>query len=127
MPIIDVALIADNWIRYWRAKETPDDVTDLDADKRVNKLARQDPDLAFSVILKILERIEASPTEKLFQVLAAGPLEDLLAHHGPAVIDRVEAHARDDERFNLLLGGVWPSTITPNVWARLKKIRREVW
>jgi len=127
VPIIDVALIADNWIRYWRAKETPDDVTDLDADKRVNKLARQDPDLAFSVILKILERIEASPTEKLFQVLAAGPLEDLLAHHGPAVIDRVEAHARDDERFNLLLGGVWPSTITPNVWARLKKIRREVW
>jgi hypothetical protein len=124
---MDLALIAEGWIRYRRAEETLGDVTDLDAKEQVDDLVREDPDRGLNVVLKILERIEPSPTTTLFQVLAAGPLEDLLAHHGPTIIDRVEAQARDDERFNLLLGGVWPSGIASDVWARVEKIRRRVW
>jgi hypothetical protein len=119
--------MADGWIRYWRAEETLGDVTDLDPEEDVHDLVRQDPDLGLNVILNILERIEAAPVTKLFQVLAAGPLEDLLVHHGPAIIDRVEAQAREDERFNLLLGGVWPNAITPDVWTRVERIRRQAW
>jgi Family of unknown function (DUF6869) len=124
---MDLELIADGWIRSWRAEETLDDVTDLDAKEQVYDLVRQDADRGLDVILKILNRIEALPTVELFQVLAAGPLEDLLAHHGSQIIDRVEAQARNDERFNLLLGGVWQNAIAPVVWARVEKIRRQVW
>ena len=125
--IMDLALIADGWIRYRRAQETLDDVTDLDAKEAVDDLVREDPDRGLMVVLKILERIEPLPTTTLFQILAAGPLEELLVHHGPAIIGRVEAQAQDDERFNLLLGGVWPNEIAPEVWARVEKIRRDVW
>ena len=113
---MDLGLIADGWIRYWRAAETLGDVTDLGAKEAVADLVHEDPDRALSVILKVVERIEPLPTTTLFQVLAAGPLEDLLAHHGPAIIDRVEAHARRDERFDLLLGGVWRNGIASDVW-----------
>jgi hypothetical protein len=125
--VMDLALIADGWIRSWRVEEAVDHVTDPDGRERVDELVRQDPELALDVILKILGRIEALPTATPFQDLAAGPLENLLAHHGPAIIDRVEGEARNNDEFKLLLGGVWPNTITPNVWARLERIRREVW
>jgi len=88
----------------WRELSSPTRRSeDLGAKEAVYDLVHEDPDRALSVILKVVERIEPLPTTTLFHVLAAGPLEDLLAHHGPAIIDRVEAHARRDERFNLLL------------------------
>lgn len=59
--------------------------------------------------------------------LAAGSVEDLLAGHGAAYIDRVETLARRDPLFNRLLGGVWRNSITDDVWARIEKVRREVW
>ncbi|MEO8242953.1 MAG: DUF6869 domain-containing protein [bacterium] len=40
-------------------------------------------------------------------VVAAGPLEDLIALHGGAVIDRIEALARQSDRYRYLLSGVW--------------------
>jgi len=112
----------------WRELSSPTRRSeDLGAKEAVYDLVHEDPDRALSVILKVVERIEPLPTTTLFHVLAAGPLEDLLAHHGPAIIDRVEAHARRDERFNLLLGGVWRNGIASDVWARVEKVRREVW
>jgi len=62
-----------------------------------------------------------------FAVLAAGPMEDLLAHHGPDYIDRVEELARKDPKFNRLLGGVWKNSMTDEIWHRVQAIRKEVW
>ncbi len=119
---------AKRWIKYWRSKETLEEgFVDVDGAARVDDLVREDADRGLQVILLILEGIDPQPTSSLFQVLAAGPLEGLLVHHGPAVIDRVEQLAADDRRFNLLLGGVWPSSIAPEVWARVVAIRGEVW
>jgi len=55
--------------------------------------------------------------------LSAGPLEDLLAMHGPAIIDRVEAEAARDPTFAKLLGGVWQNRMTDEVWARVQAAR----
>lgn len=119
---------AKRWITYWRSKETLEEgVVDFEADERVNDWVREDADRGLHVISLILAGIDPQPTSSLFQVLAAGPLEDLLAHHGPAVIDRVEQLANEDSRFNLLLGGVWPGSIAPEVWLRVETVRREVW
>lgn len=66
-------------------------------------------------------------SDKVVGALAAGPLEDLLAKQGPDFIDRVEELARKDPRFNYLLGGVWRSTMTEDMWQRVKAARLQVW
>ena len=66
-------------------------------------------------------------SDRVVSVLAAGPLEDLLAKHGPIFIERVEQLARQDPAFNSLLGGVWQNTMTDEVWERVKAVRRQVW
>ena len=63
----------------------------------------------------------------MIAVLAAGPLEDLLAKRGEDFIDRVEELARKDPKFNDLLGGVWRNTMTDEVWQRVQAIRNHVW
>jgi hypothetical protein len=75
----------------------------------------------------ILSTYNRNISERVVSVLAAGPLEDLLAKHGSTYIDRVEQLAKDDEKFNSLLGGVWQNTMSDEVWERVKAARREVW
>ena len=53
--------------------------------------------------------------------LAAGPVEDLLVTSGKAFINRIEASARDDERFRAMLGMVWKNDIPEEVWARVER------
>jgi uncharacterized protein DUF6869 len=65
--------------------------------------------------------------DKVVAVLAAGPLEDLLAKRGTEFIDRVEELARKDPKFNHLLGGVWRNTMPDEVWQRVQSIRNHVW
>ena len=75
----------------------------------------------------ILATYKRDISDRVVAVLAAGPLEDLLARHGALYIDRVEQLARDDEKFNCLLGGVWRSGMQKEVWRRVKVVRKEVW
>lgn len=66
-------------------------------------------------------------SDKAVAMLAAGPLEDLLAKQGPEFIDRVEELARKDPKFNHLLGGVWRSSMTEEIWQRVQAARLHVW
>lgn len=66
-------------------------------------------------------------SDKAVAVLAAGPLEDLLAKQGPEFIERVEELARKDPKFNHLLGGVWRNTMTEEIWQRVQAARLHVW
>ena len=68
-------------------------------------------------ILVVLSR---NPTDQVLGVLAAGPLEDLIDHHGPEFIERIELLARRDPAFRSLLRGVWKSS-TPEIWERVEK------
>ena len=62
-----------------------------------------------------------------FAVLAAGSVEELLSGAGKQYIDRIESLAKNDERFNQLLGGVWKSDIDEAVWERVEAVRKSVW
>ena len=75
----------------------------------------------------ILEIYKRDLPDKVIGVLAAGPLEDLLAKRGVDFIDRVEELARKDPKFNYLLGGVWRNAMTDEVWQRVQAIRNHVW
>jgi uncharacterized protein DUF6869 len=66
-------------------------------------------------------------SKRTLAVLAAGPLEDVLAYNGSNYIDRVEHLAQEDEKFNWLLGGVWRSDMTDEIWERVQAARNEVW
>ncbi len=80
-------------------------------------------DDCWAAILEILSR---NPPDKVIEVLAAGPLEDLIKSHGPEVIERVEAESRRNPAFRDLLGGVWRSS-TPDIWARVVKAQGKLW
>jgi hypothetical protein len=77
--------------------------------------------------LAIVELSRQALTDEQIAVLAAGPLEDLLAYHGDAFIERVEKEARVYRAFRHLLGGVWRNSIPETVWRRVEKIRGPAW
>jgi hypothetical protein len=55
-------------------------------------------------------------------LLAAGPLQDLLVRHGEAVVNQVEALARDDAEFRKLLAGVLKSSMSDEIHIRVQKV-----
>jgi len=87
-------------------------------------LCRTDPDTSWDIILNILH---TPHDDAVTAVLAAGPLEDLLGNFGAEIIERVEERATSDAAFKDLLGGVWPSRIAKDVWARVESCRRKTW
>ena len=74
----------------------------------------------------ILEILSREPTDEALGILAAGPLEDLINHHGPEFIERIELESRRNKAFRHLLGGVWKSS-TPEIWARVQKAQGDLW
>jgi len=80
------------------------------------ELGKDEPERALALVKEIV-RIEAHP--RMLGLLAAGLVEDLLAAHGPAVIDAIEAEAHGNLRFRQMLAGVWTSGIDPQVAERL--------
>jgi len=67
------------------------------------------------------------PSDKVVAVLAAGPLEDLLAGSGDTYIDEIATLARKDPRFKNLLGGVWQNSMSDALWAKVNEIRGSGW
>lgn len=90
----------------WACMEPVDDVHD-------------DPERAWKFILLA---VDSSLCRPHFGVLAAGVLEDLLSVHGLEFIDRVEEQARMNPAFAHLLGGVWQSQMTDEVWSRVQLV-----
>jgi hypothetical protein len=84
----------------------------------------EQPEVAWSATLSLLER---DLTGEQLELLAAGPLETLLAYHGAAFIERVEREAQSNPRFNRLLGGVWRHEMPEELWERVQRARKEVW
>lgn len=85
--------------------------------------AEADAEDAWKAILRILE---LDPPHHVAEVLAAGPLEDIIEDYGPTFIDRIEAESRRNATFRHLLGGVWKSS-SPEIWSRVEACRDGLW
>ncbi len=87
--------------------------------EELDDLCTDSPEDTWEIILGILAR---GPSDEEIGMLAAGPLEDLLARHGRYVIERVEREASRNPAFASLLGGVWQLTIPDDIWARVMAV-----
>ncbi len=105
-------------------KDSPAYEANFWAFSKVVDLVLDEPEEAWLLILEILGR-DQHP--RIYEGLAAGPLEDLLGKHGPDFIERVEIQAKKDSQFADLLGGVWKSTMRDDIWVRVQKVRGKSW
>lgn len=87
--------------------------------EKLSDLVRNTPEVALDLILKILA---TTTNDDVLDNLAAGPLEDLILFHGNDMINQIEFHAINYERFRDLLNGVW-MVGSPLVWERIVKCR----
>ena|ERR1035437_5310286 len=93
------------------------------ADAIVPPLA--DPEAAWEAVLRIMQH---ELSEEQISLLAAGPVEDLLAWHGAQFIDRIEAEAQRSPAFAHVLGGVWRRDFPQEIWQRVEAARGgKVW
>jgi hypothetical protein len=92
--------------------------------RSLNKLCNEDPARALQIIELIANKDSSDP---VIEVLAAGPLENLLVKHGSAVIDRIEQLANENPVFRMLMGGVWQRETDSDVWERVVAVRTKAW
>ena len=78
------------------------------------------PETVWQAVLRVMQR-ELTPEQ--VALLAAGPVEDLLALHGAQFIDRIEAEARRTPAFAHVLGGVWRRDVPEEIWQRVETAR----
>jgi Family of unknown function (DUF6869) len=113
----DRDLLISEWLRYAESGKA-DGSWAYDA---LAVLIDKDPALAWAIILELVHR--ASPGDA-FDLVAAGPLEDLVAWHGREVIDLIEIGVGDDEPLRRALSGLWigPDTLDPKTLERLRNV-----
>ena len=117
--------IADAWIRLHHLPEGSEEhERNFWAFMRLSKLTRDDPEPAWRVIEKILER---DTSDVMLSNVGAGPLEDLLVRHGARFIDRIETRAKSDVMFKKVLGIVWKNAMSEDVWQRVKAVAAPPW
>lgn len=78
------------------------------------------PEVCWEAILQIHRR---KPSEKVLEILAEGPLKDLIENHGTEFIERIETEAKANSEFKKLLHGVKGSS-REEVWKRILKARK---
>ncbi len=115
---MDIENIAKAWVEMWSFEIDDPKRDDFEwVDDIEYQFVYMEPEKALDLVSAILK---LKPNNETIEVLAAGPLEEVLAQHGPLIIDRVEKEASLSLSFAKLLGGVWKNAMTPDVWARVQ-------
>ena len=118
---MNIGKVAKAWIEMWdyeindKERDEYEWVEDFEYDA-----VYDNPKIAIDLVLEILK---LNPENKILEVLAAGPLEQVLANHGTKIIDDIESIAKTNKEFNNLLGGVWKNSMSNEVWKRVQDIR----
>ena len=111
----DVSALGAAWLDHDRTGRE----TRFWAWERVNDVIRSQPVTGWLLVRRLI----AGATDDLqIMSVAAGPLEDFLASHSVAMIDRVLDAARSDPRVMLALGGVWKNAIADEDWRRIENL-----
>jgi hypothetical protein len=116
----DCKLLAATWIRLQQAERRSAERDELfwsfDA---LWELCRNDPEMAWRVIVDIYRN---RPAERVLANLAAGPIEDLLVHHGDLALPWIEDCCANEPGFAKVLDMVWKNSMPDKVWDRLRRL-----
>ena len=90
----------------------------------------QNPDDAWPVILEVIRicrsdfysKGNSEIGDKVISVLGAGPLEDVVVHHGDRFIDRIIDSAKSDALFLRALKSVWTDGVPDQVFSRISHV-----
>ena len=115
----ELSSLADAWIAYWLAPKGSQERQATAWATDLYELEYEDCETLWQLILTIHSKNQSSQIQ---EVLAAGPVENLLAKHGDRFIERVELQAQQDPQFARLLGGVWKNTMTDSIWLRVQRV-----
>lgn len=120
-------MIDENFIKEWIAHQQEtyaDDNIDIHwtDDYLINLSLKNEFDTLWEFVMRVYRK---DLSQAVIGILAAGPLEDVLAARGDEYIGRVEILAANDQRFRYLLGGVWQNSMSSEVWERVCKVRQE--
>jgi hypothetical protein len=96
----DCETLISEWLRY--AESGDKDL--FWAYESLAELIDDDPPFAYKIVLELVHR---PMSEGVFDLAAAGPLEDLIAWHGRDVIDIIEQEVIRDETLRRALSRVW--------------------
>lgn len=77
--------VASAWIEKWSKPNPATGIENCDLDFDI---PRENPNLCLDAILEILKTIPIDTSNHHFQVLAAGPLEELLVKHGETYVGK---------------------------------------
>ena len=118
-----VSSLVDGWIAWCAWVSDPANRERLDGPSGHSDFlwaVEQHPERSWEAILKLVEEPRAY---RYLGHLAAGPIEDLLSHHGAQFIDRIESTARANTTFADTLSGVWQFTMRDDIWSRVQSIK----
>jgi len=116
----EISTLATSWTRLQELQKDSEVSDDLmSAGIQLDLLILDEPESSWAVIMEIISN---TADEWVLTNLAAGPIESLLAQHGDVAINWIEAAAKKDEGFRVLLEGVWKNCMSDGVWSRLKRI-----
>ena len=114
-----------SWISLNKAEQGSDDYErNFWAFGKLYDLTKNDPSLCLDIVLSILDR---ESSRKIISNLAAGPVEDLLVYHGARFIEKIEELANKNAAFRDLLGGVWKSDMSDDIWKRVQAVSGPTW
>lgn len=118
---MDLNKVAQAWIEMWNLEVDDPARHQFEWVEDFEYIAvYENPEVAIDLVLEVLNLNQGN---NILEVLSAGPLEQVLAEHGPSVIDRVENLARTNKEFSSLLGGVWKNAMTEEVWAKVQQVQ----
>ena len=84
----------------------------------LHELAERRPFVALEIIRDIQDQVGSD--ERLLALLAAGQLEHLLFVSGARIVDQIERVARQSVSFRRLMTGVWCTSFSSDVRARVE-------
>jgi hypothetical protein len=120
---LPIPQLLDEWLLWAKWVSDPnrreEDGLELIGFDEFDWITQHRPEHAWEAILTAVQEPRLLP---YLNILAAGPLEDLLSYHGPEFIDRVESEAASNPKFASLLGGVWKFQMTDEIWARVQAV-----
>lgn len=91
----------------------------------LDKFCRNDFEHAWSLIIEIYEKYK--DVEIVMDNLAAGPIEDLLLHHGEKALSKIKKYIEEAADFKMVLLGVWRNSIDRVVWDELQNLISDVY